>query len=131
MGNRQFFFVTGKSGIPYFRNVAIVAGTLVVPAAAPIDSCPGYTVCPIINFQDAINNDPDIRKVNAGITRIETHTLNQILKGQYSSDLTSPDSAKSTGPYSIAQFADDLWALLDTLHIARTAPRNDAIKGTR
>jgi cytochrome c peroxidase len=52
-------------------------------------------VCPIINFQDVIANDPDIRRVNAAITRIETETLNQILNNQYSEDPASPNSAKS------------------------------------
>jgi cytochrome c peroxidase len=63
--------------------------------AASTDACPGYTVCPIVNFQDVIANDHDARRVNAGITRIETKTLNQILNGKYSTDPTSPDSAKS------------------------------------
>jgi cytochrome c peroxidase len=84
----------------------IVLSTLAVPAAAQApsptpapastDSCPGYTVCPIVDFQDAINNDPDARRVNNGITRIETQTLNEILAGQYSSDPSAPNSAKST-----------------------------------
>jgi cytochrome c peroxidase len=83
----------------------IVAGTLAVPASAQApsptpapattDSCPGYTVCPIVNFQDAIASDPDVRRVNNGITRTETQTLNEILAGQYSTDPTAPNSAKS------------------------------------
>ncbi|MEA2727447.1 MAG: cytochrome c peroxidase [Acetobacteraceae bacterium] len=95
MVNRQLIFVIAKSGIPLCTNAAIVAGTLALPATARADTCPGYTVCPIINFQDALTNDPDVRKVNAGITRIETQTLNKILKGQYSQDPASPNSAKS------------------------------------
>jgi cytochrome c peroxidase len=63
--------------------------------AAGSDSCPGYTVCPIINFQDALANDPGARKINAGITRTETQTLNEILAGQYSTDPTAPNSSKS------------------------------------
>ncbi len=83
----------------------IVAGTLAVPASAQApsptpapastNSCPGYTVCPIVNFQDVIANDPDARRVNNGITRTETQTLNEILAGQYSSDPNAPNSAKS------------------------------------
>jgi cytochrome c peroxidase len=63
--------------------------------AAGSDSCPGYTVCPIIDFQDAIANDPGVRQTNAGITRIETQTLNEILTGKYSTDPTAPNNAKS------------------------------------
>ena len=93
----------GKSGIPRPEFVAIVVSTLAMPALAQpppsvvnaTDSCPGYTVCPIINFQDVINNDADIRRVNASITRIETQTLNQILNGQYAKDPAAPDGAKS------------------------------------
>jgi cytochrome c peroxidase len=85
--------VSGKSGPPAIA--VIVAGMLAVPASAQADSCPGYTVCPIIDFQDAITSDPDVRKINAGITRIETQTLNEILAGQYSTDPTAPNSAKS------------------------------------
>jgi cytochrome c peroxidase len=83
----------------------IVAGALAVPASAQApsptpapastDSCPGYTVCPIVNFQDVINNDPDARRVGNGITRTETQTLNEILAGQYSTDPNAPNSAKS------------------------------------
>jgi cytochrome c peroxidase len=72
--------------------VATVGGLLALPASAqaPVvpssQSCPGYTVCPIIDYQDAIQNDPDIRAVNAGITRIETQTLDQILRGDFEED---------------------------------------------
>jgi cytochrome c peroxidase len=89
--NRNVF---GKSGPPAIA--VILAGMLAAPASAQTtDSCPGYTVCPILNIQDAINNDPDARKVAAEITRIETETLNQILAGQYSTDPNAPNSAKS------------------------------------
>lgn len=89
--------IFARSGISPPAIAVIVAGALAVPASAqtPTDSCPGYTVCPIINFQDAITDDPDVRKINAGITRIETQTLNEILAGQYSTDPTAPNSAKS------------------------------------
>jgi cytochrome c peroxidase len=99
--------VVGASGIPRPAFVVIVASMLAMPASAQTpdpsatsppagaDSCPGYTVCPIINFQDVINNDADIRRVNASITRIETQTLNQILNGKYSPDPAAPDGAKS------------------------------------
>jgi hypothetical protein len=83
----------------------VVLGTLAVPASAQAptptpapaspESCSGYTVCPVVDYQEAIANDPDIRSVNNGITRTETQTLNEILAGQYSSDPTAPNSAKS------------------------------------
>ena len=96
--------VSGNSGTRPAIAV-IVAGTLAVPAwaqapsptpaPASTNSCPGYTVCPIVNFQDVITNDHDARRVNNGITRTETQTLNEILAGQYSSDPNAPNSAKS------------------------------------
>jgi cytochrome c peroxidase len=78
-------------GVPPLVVAAIV---FAVPAMAQ-ESCPGYTVCPIVDFQDAISTDPDVRALNARITLTETQTLNQILKGQYSSDPSAPNSAKS------------------------------------
>jgi hypothetical protein len=57
---------------------------LAAPASAQSpNTCSGYTVCPIIDFQDALANDPGIRQLNANITSIEMETLNQILNGEY------------------------------------------------
>jgi cytochrome c peroxidase len=58
------------------------------------DGCSGYSVCPVINL-DQIAHDPDTRRLNAGITRTENETLEQIRLGGYSSDSTSADGAKS------------------------------------
>src|ERR1700736_6311677 len=69
--------------------IATLGGLLVVPASAqtpPPDSCSGYTVCPVINFADAIANDPGIRALNNSITAIEMQTLNEILGGSFSGD---------------------------------------------
>jgi cytochrome c peroxidase len=75
----------------------ILSGTLAVSSSsAQTDSCPGYTVCPILNFQAALANDPGIRQLNANIALIEEETLNNILQGGYSSDPNAPNSAKST-----------------------------------
>jgi cytochrome c peroxidase len=86
---------------------AIVSGALAVPASAQTtgsttpsttsdsEQCPGYTVCPIIDFATAIANDPDARTVNNLITLTETQTLNEIQAGQYSSDPNATNSAKS------------------------------------
>jgi cytochrome c peroxidase len=67
------------------------------PAAQtePTSDCPGYSVCPVINFQDQIKRDPDTKKVNAGITATEAATLAQILIGGYSADPSAPVNAKS------------------------------------
>jgi cytochrome c peroxidase len=87
------FHRSGAAG-PAFA--VIVVGALAAPASAQTtDSCPGYTVCPILDFQTAINNDPDARTVGAAITRTETQTLNQILAGKFSTDPNAPNSAKS------------------------------------
>jgi cytochrome c peroxidase len=67
------------------------------PAAQtePATDCPGYSVCPVINFQDQVKYDPDTKMVNAGITATEAATLAQILMGGYSPDPSAPVNAKS------------------------------------
>jgi cytochrome c peroxidase len=90
--------ICNESGKYHPAFATLVTATLAIVTSAQAlgaDSCPGYTVCPIVSFQDVIANDADTRRLNAGITRTETQTLNQILKGQYSTDPTSPNSAKS------------------------------------
>jgi hypothetical protein len=71
--------------------VATVGGGLLALSASAQaqtspDSCPGYTVCPVVNFLEVINNDPDVRVVNNRITAIEQQTLNEILSGSLSED---------------------------------------------
>jgi cytochrome c peroxidase len=77
----------------------IFAGTLAAPASAQTQDCPGYTVCPILNFQTAVANDPGIRQINANIAAIEAATLALIQQGEYSPDdpnnPAAPNSAKS------------------------------------
>src|ERR1700740_881793 len=80
---RNVFHRSGAGG-PAF---AIIAGTLAAPAyAQTTDTCSGYTVCPVVDYQQAIANDPDIRSVNNGITQTEAQTLSQIQAGQFSTD---------------------------------------------
>ena len=55
-------------------------------ATARADACNGCSVCPVINFQDVINSDPDVGRLNAFITAIEAQTLEKILDGEYSAD---------------------------------------------
>jgi hypothetical protein len=57
-----------------------------ITPTAPADACNGYSVCPVINFQDVINSDPDVGRLNAFITAIESQTLEKILDGEYSAD---------------------------------------------
>ncbi len=52
-------------------------------ATPQIAGCPGYSQCPIVNFQDVITYDPDARAANIFITRTEAKTLDQILTGHY------------------------------------------------
>jgi cytochrome c peroxidase len=83
-------------GVIVLGTLAAAPASAQTPApAADLASCPGYTVCPVVDYQEAITNDPDIRSVNNGITQTETKTLNEILAGQYSSDPTASNSAKS------------------------------------
>jgi cytochrome c peroxidase len=73
--------------------VATLGGLLALPVSAQAptssDACSGYTVCPIVNFADAVANDPGIRALNAGITAIEQQTLDQILSGEFTEDARS------------------------------------------
>ena len=57
-----------------------------ITPTAPADACNGYSVCPVINFQDVLNSDPDVGRLNAFITAIESQTLEKILDGEYSAD---------------------------------------------
>src|ERR1700722_15108810 len=34
-------------------------------------TCPGYTVCPVVDFQHVIRRNPDARAVQTGITKLE------------------------------------------------------------
>jgi cytochrome c peroxidase len=68
------------------------------PPAAPTEptsDCPGYSVCPVINFQWEVQYDPDAKAINAGITMTEAETLWQIKLGGYSRDPSAPENAKT------------------------------------
>jgi cytochrome c peroxidase len=57
--------------------------------------CPGYSVCPVIDFQHAIATNRGIKQLNANITLTEQQTLQQILSEQYLSDPSAPQNAKT------------------------------------
>lgn len=50
---------------------------------AATSGCPGYSQCPIVNFQDVITLDPTVQALNRFITNTETRTLDQIFSGKY------------------------------------------------
>jgi cytochrome c peroxidase len=52
-------------------------------AAPSIAGCPGYSQCPLVNFQEAILFDPTVRALNAFITQTENKTVNQIVTGNF------------------------------------------------
>jgi cytochrome c peroxidase len=87
LGPRRHFGAAG----PAFA--VIVTGMLSAPASA--QTCPGYTVCPILDFPTALANDPGIKQLNANIALVEAETLALIQQGAYSSDPNAPISAKS------------------------------------
>jgi cytochrome c peroxidase len=73
----------------------IFAGIFAPASAQELDTCSGYTVCPILNFQTVLVNDPSVRQINANIAAIEAATLDMILQGEYSTDPNAPDYTKS------------------------------------
>jgi hypothetical protein len=48
-------------GVIVLGTLAAAPASAQTPAlAADLASCPGYTVCPVVDYQEAITNDPDI-----------------------------------------------------------------------
>jgi hypothetical protein len=93
----RLFIGTGVSGM--------VRALVPLPASGQTaaENCSGYPVCPVIDYQDVIANDPDIGRMNAGITRIEAATLAQILAGL---GLAGPRAPKSS---PVALYGVTVW----------------------
>jgi cytochrome c peroxidase len=74
------------AAVPLAASGQTPAGSQAVTPTPPPDACSGYSVCPIVDFQDVITSDADTRRVNAFITAKEAQTLQKILAGNYSAD---------------------------------------------
>ena len=79
---------TTASGSPSQTAAVQVTGMASSYRATPsIAGCPGYSQCPVVNFQDVITNDPTVRALNLFITNTETRTLDQVISGKYPAGL--------------------------------------------